>query len=415
MNPEIILWIFIFLIIFEFLVSFVLEYLNTTKWWEIPEKLKNIYDETEYKKSMEYEKEKHRFWLIKSVFSTILILVFLSFWIFWKIYDFVFSQTWSEFFANLLFVWILFLGQVLLNIPFSYYWNFVIEEKFWFNKMTKKIFFLDILKSVLLGLVIWWLLFSALLWVYSFFPNNFWLYAWIIIVLFMIFSIMFYQSLISPLFNKQTPLQEWELRDKIEKFAKKEWFKLDNIFVIDWSKRSTKANAYFSGFWPKKRIVLFDTLINDLTTDELVAVLAHEIGHYQEKHILKMLFISIVQTWIILFILWIVLNHLEFWIALWSQTSSLALWIIAFSIVFSPLSMVFEIFWNILSRKHEYEADKYSWVRLNPENLKDALIKLSKNSLTNLAPHPAYEFFYYSHPTILKRIEALEKIKVWQN
>ena len=262
MNPEIILWIFIFLIIFEFLVSFVLEYLNTTKWWEIPEKLKNIYDETEYKKSMEYEKEKHRFWLIKSVFSTILILVFLSFWIFWKIYDFVFSQTWSEFFANLLFVWILFLGQVLLNIPFSYYWNFVIEEKFWFNKMTKKIFFLDILKSVLLGLVIWWLLFSALLWVYSFFPNNFWLYAWIIIVLFMIFSIMFYQSLISPLFNKQTPLQEWELRDKIEEFAKKEWFKLDNIFVIDWSKRSTKANAYFSGFWPKKRIVLFDTLIN---------------------------------------------------------------------------------------------------------------------------------------------------------
>ena len=152
---------------------------------------------------------------------------------------------------------------------------------------------------------------------------------------------MFYQSLISPLFNKQIPLQEWELRDKIEEFAKKEWFKLDNIFVIDWSKRSTKANAYFSGFWPKKRIVLFDTLINDLTTDELVAVLAHEIGHYQEKHIFKMLFISIVQTWIILFILWIVLNHLEFWIALWSQTSSLALWIIAFSIVFSPLSMVF--------------------------------------------------------------------------
>ena len=150
MNPEIILWIFIFLIIFEFLVSFVLEYLNTTKWWEIPEKLKNIYDETEYKKSMEYEKEKHRFWLIKSVFSTILILVFLSFWIFWKIYDFVFSQTWSEFFANLLFVWILFLGQVLLNIPFSYYWNFVIEEKFWFNKMTKKIFFLDILKLFLI-------------------------------------------------------------------------------------------------------------------------------------------------------------------------------------------------------------------------------------------------------------------------
>ena len=152
-----------------------------------------------------------------------------------------------------------------------------------------------------------------------------------------------------------------------------------------------------------------------MTTDELVAVLAHEIGHYQEKHIFKMLFISIVQTWIILFILWIVLNHLEFWIALWSQTSSLALWIIAFSIVFSPLSMVFEIFWNILSRKHEYEADKYSWVRLNPENLKDALIKLSKNSLTNLAPHPAYEFFYYSHPTILKRIEALEKMRVWQN
>lgn len=232
---------------------------------------------------------------------------------------------------------------------------------------------------------------------------------------FSVFMMMFYSSLIVPIFNKQTPLEKWSLRDKIENFAEKMWFKLDNIFVIDGSKRSSKANAYFSWFWPKKRIVLFDTLIKDLKDEELVAVLAHEIWHYQKKHTLQMLVFSTIQTWIIFFILGLTLKYSSFSEALWWVNISFALSLIAFSILFTPISMIFGILWNIFSRKNEYEADEYSAMNYNPTDLKNALIKLSKNNLSNLTPHPAYEFFYYSHPTVLKRIAVLEKIEKEQS
>jgi len=187
--------------------------------------------------------------------------------------------------------------------------------------------------------------------------------------------------------------------------------KLDNIFVIDWSKRSSKSNAYFSWFWPKKRIVLYDTLINDLTKNELVAVLAHEIWHYKKKHTFQMFAFSIIQTWIMFYILGLTLTYPEVSFALWANQSDFALWLLAFAILFTPISIIFWLLWNILSRKNEYEADKFAWKHYKSNKLKSALIKLSINNLSNLRPHPAYEFFNYSHPTVLKRLKALDKIK----
>jgi STE24 endopeptidase len=216
--------------------------------------------------------------------------------------------------------------------------------------------------------------------------------------------------LIVPIFNKQTPLEEGELRTQIEKFANKVWFKLDNIYVIDWSKRSSKANAYFSWFGPKKRIVLYDTLIKDLSVDELVWVLAHEIGHYKRKHTLQMLAFGTAQTWLMLYILWLALNMSEISIAMWASWASFAVWMVAFWILYTPISIIFWLLWNILSRKNEYEADYFAWVNHNPKDLKNALIKLSRNNLSNLRPHPLYEFFNYSHPTVLKRLKSLDNI-----
>ena len=412
MIEELIFYVILALFIWEFILSRFIDYLNTKNWSDkLPEELKEIYDEKKYKKSMDYERTKFKFSMISSAFSFIVMLLVLIFWGFGWLDNLVRSMTDNYILRGLYFFWIIAFIQTIISLPFSYYSTFVIEEKFGFNKMTKKLFFIDTIKSFLLTLVIWWLLLAIIVWIYTLDKNNFWIYAWIVITAFSVFMMMFYSSLIVPLFNKQTPLEKWELRDAIENFAKKVWFKLDNIYVIDWSKRSSKANAYFSGFGPKKRIVLYDTLIKDLTTEELVAVLAHEIGHYKRKHTLQMLIFSILQTWAMLFILGIALKYPQVSQALWASEGSFWVWIVAFWILFTPISIILSLIWNILSRKNEYEADEFAWENYNPEKLKNALIKLSRNNLSNLRPHPIYEFFHYSHPTVLKRLYALDKTK----
>jgi len=407
-----IFYIIIGLFVGEFILSKTLDYLNTLNWsTSLPEELKEIYDEKKYKKSMDYEKVKNSFSMISWMFSFFIMLLVLIFWGFGFLYDYISSFESNEIIKTLYFFWIITIIQTIIWLPFSYYSTFVIEEKFGFNKMTKKLFFMDSIKSLLLSAIIWWALIALITWIYLETWDRFWIYTWWVVTFFSVFMMMFYSSLIVPLFNKQTPLEEWELRTEIEKFANKVWFKLDNIYVIDWSKRSSKANAYFSWFGPKKRIVLYDTLIKDLSVPELVWVLAHEIGHYKRKHTLQMLAFWIIQTWIMLYILGLTLSMPEISQALWAKDWSFAVWIVAFGILYTPISIFFGLVWNILSRRNEYQADEFAWIHYKPKELKNALIKLSRNNLSNLRPHSLYEFFNYSHPTVLKRLKALSNIK----
>jgi STE24 endopeptidase len=309
----------------------------------------------------------------------------------------------------LIFFGTIMLGSDFLTTPFSYYQTFVIEEKFGFNTSTKKIFWLDKLKGWLISIIIGGGVLAIIIWFYQQTGKNFWIYAWILVAVFSLFMNLFYAKLIVPLFNKQTPLENGELKTAIEKYASNVGFRLNNIFTIDGSKRSTKANAYFSGFGSQKRITLFDTLINDLETDEIVAVLAHEVGHYKRKHILFNLASSILLTGFTLFILSIFINDSIFSAALGVETPSFHTGLIAFGILYSPISEITGLFMNYISRQFEYQADNFAKETFASKPLITSLKKLSRNSLSNLTPHPAYVFMHYSHPTLLERIKNLAK------
>jgi STE24 endopeptidase len=267
------------------------------------------------------------------------------------------------------------------------------------------------LKGYLLGAIIGGGLLALIIYIYQLTTSSFWIYAWLVVSGFSIFMVLFYSNLIVPLFNKQTPLPDGELKSAIENFSDKVGFKLDNIYVIDGSKRSTKANAYFTGFGSKKRVVLYDTLINDLTTNELVAVLAHEIGHYKKHHVLWSLLLGILQTGIVLFIFSLFVGSSELSAALGVNTPSFHIGLIGFGILYSPISMVTGLAMNIFSRKNEYQADAFAAKYFDASELRSALKKLSVKNLSNLRPHPAYVFFHYSHPTLLQRLNALKANK----
>ncbi len=398
----------IYIIFFVF--DKVVDYLNTLNWSDkLPEEAKWIYDEEKYKKSQDYEKIKFSFSKISSALSFIIMILVLIFWWFGLLDNFLRNFIESPIWLSLSFFGIIILLQTIISLPFAYYSTFVIEEKFGFNKMTKKLFVIDTIKSIILTMILGWLISSIIIYIYQIFGTNFWILAWIFMTCISMFMMMFYSTLIVPLFNKQTPLEDWELKTAINNFAAKVGFKLDNIYVIDWSKRSSKANAYFSGIGPKKRIVLYDTLINDLTTEELVAVLAHEIGHYKKKHVWQMLAMSIIQTGFMLFLFSLMINNLDIAEAMNANQASFHIWMVAFSLLFTPISLVLGILSSIMSRKNEYEADNFAKTNFDAKELINALKKLSVNNLSNLRPHRIYEFIHYSHPTVLKRIENLSK------
>lgn len=407
---EAFLYFFIWITIFEFALTKYLSYLNTKNWSDtLPKELEWIYDAEKYTKSQKYEREKYKLSTLQSVCMTVIILAVLVFWGFGALDTYLRSFTQNPIYLALMFFGSITLIQIILGLPFRYFSTFILEEKFWFNKMTQKLFFLDMLKSLILTVIIGGILLSAIVWIYMILWENFWIYAWGIMTLFTLFFMMFYSSLIVPLFNKQTPLEDGELKTAIQDFAQKVGFKIDNIFVIDGSKRSSKANAYFSGIGPKKRIVLFDTLIQDLTTDELVAVLAHEIGHYKRKHTFQMLAFTLLQTAFMFYVFSLALGVENISLALWANESSFHVWAVAFGILFTPISFILWMLSSVLSRKNEYEADAFAKEFSDANNLIESLKKLSRNNLSNLRPHPAYEFFYYSHPTVLKRIKALSE------
>lgn len=403
-----IFWIIVSTLTFDFLLDRLLDYLNSTKWSKtLPSELKNIYDEEKYQKSQEYDKANSNFEILTSTFSFVLIMLMLLFGGFAYFDNLARSYVENPILVALVFFGIIIFLSDIMSTPFTIYNIFVIEERFGFNKTTIKTFILDKIKAGILGIIIGGGLMSLIIWFYNISGQYFWLYAWAVTSVFMLFMTMFYSNIIVPLFNKQTPLQEGELNDEIVKFAEKTGFKLKNIFVIDGSKRSTKANAYFTGLGAKKRIVLYDTLINDLTKEEIVAVLAHEIGHYKKKHTLISLIISLIQTGMTLYIMSLFLTIPEFSYSLGVETPSFHIGIIAFGVLFSPISMILGIFMNVISRKNEYQADKYAKDNYNAEYLISGLIKLSVKNLSNLTPHSLDVFLNYSHPTLLQRIKGL--------
>ena len=413
------LWFFIIisLVIFNYLFSNLLDYMNHRNWKnEIPNELKDFYDKEKYKKAKNYALSKNKISLFSSSLSFLLVISLIVFNGYGIIDQFVSSnlsiffeslQISSNFIQSGIFFLILFILNSFISIPFSYYNTFVIEEKFGFNKTTKLTFFIDIIKSTLLSFFIGGILLFLALYLYENLNDGFWLWLWIGLSLLMILINMFYADLIVPIFNKLTPLDDGELRNKIEKYSKDVGYLLKNIYVIDGSKRSTKANAFFSGLGPRKTIALYDTLIEKHTENELVAVLAHEVGHFKKKHIFSGLIMSIIQIGIMSFFFELCLKLPEISIALGGLESSFHLGLVGFSIIFSPISILSGIIMNYNSRKNEFEADAYAKETFNGEDLSLALKKLSVDSLSNIYPHPLYVFFHYSHPPLIQRLRAL--------
>lgn len=403
-----IFWLLIAILVFDFILERTLDYLNTTRWSEqVPDELKGIYDEEKYRRQQAYSKTNHRFGMLTSSFSFVLMMGMLCFGGFALINNWALAVSANPILSALVFFGLLMLASDILTTPFDLYSTFVIEERFGFNKTTPKTYLLDKLKGWLLGALIGGALMALIIWLYTKTGTSFWLWVWLVISMFSIFMAMFYSSLIVPLFNKQTPLEDGELKTAINSFASKVGFKLDRIFVIDGSKRSTKANAYFTGLGQKKRIVLYDTLINEMEIPELVAVLAHEIGHYKKKHIIWSLVLGILQTGIMLFVFSLVINSPELSQSLGVEKAYFHIGLISFGILYSPLSSIIGIGMNLFSRKNEYEADAFAAENYSAKALATALKKLSVNNLSNLRPHPAYVFVHYSHPTLLQRLKAM--------
>lgn len=412
MQEQTILYLLLGITTFDFLFDKTLSYLNDkNRKLPIPASLEGIYDEEQYKKSQEYHKVSNNFSILTSSISFILTIGMLYFGIFGWLDGWLRSVAPIDLIASLYFFGILYFVSDIVTIPFQLYSTFVIEEKFGFNKTTVKTFVMDKIKGYIMTLIIGGIILSTLIWLIFSMGQGFWLYFWIIISIIMVFINMFYTSLIVPIFNKLTPLEEGELKSAIENYSSKVNFPLTNIFVIDGSKRSSKGNAFFSGFGKKKKVVLYDTLIEKHTKEELVAVLAHEVGHFKKKHIIWSMIFGILQTGVVLYLLSLMIFNSEVSYAMGGQTTAIHLNILAFGILFSPLSKITGVLMNIFSRKNEYEADEYAVVTYDRKPLIDALKKLTSDSLGNLTPHPLYVFFNYSHPSLLQRVEAMERVK----
>jgi STE24 endopeptidase len=404
-------WVIIGILSFNFLLGLWLNLLNASSLSEdLPDEVSDIYEAEKYAKSQKYTRENIRFALITKTFSFIVIMLMLFFRGF-AFFDELAVKLVGEGVIKtaLVFFLLLYLINEVISLPFDIYDTFVIEKKYGFNKTTRSVFIGDKIKSLFLTIIIGGLLLWAMLYFYNITQKNFWIYAWILISFFSIFMAMFYSNLIVPLFNKQTPLEEGELRTAIQDFAQKAGFDLQNIYVIDGSKRSTKANAYFTGLGNKKRIVLYDTLIQQLTVDEIVAVLAHEIGHYKHKHIIRSLIVSLLNTGLVLYIFSLIVSYPQFSEVLGVQGIKFHIALITFGLLYSPISLITGLIMNIFSRKNEFQADNFAKKYGLANSLISGLKKLSVNSLSNLTPHKIYVFFNYSHPTLLERIKNLKK------
>ena len=410
MTSETWLYLIIGLVVFNYLFSTVLDFINAKNWrTEIPPIMKDYYNKKKYVKAKSYSKEKSRVSLISSTISSSITILFLASGGYGWLNNTISNYYEIPFLKSGFFFLTLFILSDVISIPFSCFNTFVIEEKYGFNKMTVKTFVMDKIKGYFLTIIVGGLLLFGAIYLVSTVEKGFWLWLWLSLSVLMLFVNMFYADLIVPIFNKLTPLDTGSLRNKIESYTRKVGYSLKNIYIIDGSKRSSKANAFFSGLGPRKTIALYDTLIDKHTEEELVAVLAHEVGHYKKKHVFTSLFLSIFQLGLMCFLLEICLKVGEISQALGGEDIEFHLGLIAFGILYSPLGTMLSILMNLNSRKNEFEADAYAKETYDGVALATALKKLSVDSLSNLYPHPFYTFIHYSHPPLLKRLKALNE------
>lgn len=402
------------IVLIEFIIDNTTKYLNLKALdAELPSEFADVYDADTYRKSQEYTKTRTKFGFISSGFGLVSLLLF------WHLGGFEYvntlAESWSESFIirGLYFFGILIFLQQLVSLPFSIYSTFVIEEKFGFNKTTVKTFIIDIIKGLLLLTVIGGSVLALILYIFSELGELSWLYAWGAVILFTLVMQYIAPKWIMPLFNKFKPLEDGELKQGILEFADKVDFQLQDIFIMDGSKRSSKSNAFFTGFGKNKRIALFDTLVEKHTTGELVSVLAHEIGHYKRKHIFQGMLISILHTGVLFYLLSLFLYQEGLYFAFYMDSTPIYAGFLFFSLLYRPIETLLSVGMNILSRKNEFEADEFAVVgRANREDMISALKKLSKDNLSNLTPHKWYVFMNYSHPPVIDRIKAIRTTKI---
>ncbi|HOP47651.1 MAG TPA: M48 family metallopeptidase [Desulfobacteraceae bacterium] len=380
---------------------------------ELPDEFIGHYDEERYRTSQEYLKENTRFGIINDTVNTLIIILFILFGGFNIIDQFARGFNLGSIPTGLIFTATLMLLFQIIHIPFSIYQTFIIEEKYGFNKTTPKTFILDILKSWLLIAIIGGIILSGILWFFEKTGEWAWIYCWIAVTIFQLLLLFIAPVLIMPLFNKFLPLEDGPLKKAIEDYAGSQDFTMKGVFTMDGSKRSTKSNAFFTSFGKFRRIVLFDTLIEKHTVDELVSILAHEMGHYKKRHVLKTVIISIITTGLMFFILSLFINNSELFAAFKMQNTSIYASLFFFGLLYSPIEMILSVFGNMLSRRHEYDADAFSAATyMKPESMISGLKKLSIENLINLTPHPLKVFLTYSHPPVLERIRAIRNIHI---
>lgn len=404
---HLIFYLIVLLVIIDFAVAEILKYLNNrSRKASVPGNLTDVYSTGKYQTYIKYKRETYRFSVYLSLFTLALNLLML-FGGFRLLDELTRSVITGDILHSLAFFAVIGFVSDILTTPFDVYSTFVIEEKYGFNTTTPRTYVLDKLKGYLLALTIGLPVGYFILWLYKEFGSSSWWMAWVVVSVLSLVMSLLYSNIIVPLFNKQTPLEEGQLKDEIEKLAVATGFRLDKVFVIDGSKRSTRANAYFTGLGAKKRIVLYDTLIQTMSTEEIVAVLAHEIGHYKKKHTIMGLVGSIITTGIILFLWSLIIDNPLLSQAL-GTIPSFHIGTVVFIILFSPLSFVLSFFTNYISRKHEFQADRYAAENASGDALINALKSLTSNNMSDLTPHPWYVKAYYSHPPLAQRMKAIK-------
>ncbi len=378
---------------------------------QLPGEFRGVFNEEKYRESQEYTRTNTLFSIVQNSCVTIVTLTFLLWGGFNVVDQFARSFAFGEIITGIIFTAILLLLSFALELPFSIYHTFVIEEKFGFNRTTVKTFLLDILKGAALASILGAPILALVIWFFLASGELAWVYCWIGVFSITLVLQFLAPVLIMPLFNKFTPLEDGELKDAIMKYTSRERFTIKGVFVMDGSKRSTKLSAFFTGFGRFKKIVFFDTLLETLNTQQIIGVLAHEMGHYKHKHLLKMITASFLQTGLMFFFLSLIINNHGLFAAFSMTDVSVYASLVFFGFLYAPVSLLLSIIFNAFSRKHEFEADRYAAHSTNePRFLIEGLKILSKKNLSNLTPHPLNVFLHYSHPPVLQRIKALREV-----